>query len=196
MSGHPCPSLRSAAASGGFPSRSSNTSIVVHSCLLGLRADRIAPYKVIRQAGAARGVRGALCERDARLDTSRPRRALCHQNRDALARVRAQQGRSTFMAKPRVRYRNRGETLPIYGQRQALVSGGTQVVSRLVTMASTDADCPPRLVGTYLPLPRLREGLPDEGDAASGARRPGMCFCDPCPELPLLGPRHVTYSDV
>jgi hypothetical protein len=58
---------RSAAASGSLPRRTSNTVILVRSCLLGQRADRIAPYKVIRQAGAARNVRGALCERDARL---------------------------------------------------------------------------------------------------------------------------------
>jgi len=68
--------VTSIAATGLPPLPHKRAVIVARRCSFGHGADRMARYKNIRQRTAARTMRGASCERDARLDTLRA--PACH----------------------------------------------------------------------------------------------------------------------
>ena len=167
MSGIPYrPALRSAAVSGGLPSRTSNRVTISDPWLFGQRADRIAPYKVIRQAGAARSVRGALCEQMRDFDTLRAPTwlwltgcAMPHPCPLGLSAVRLFENSAS-------RNRNRGDAPPNHWRRRQLAHGrdSGRLAARRRQSNGRRLSAPTR--GTSVPCPAPR-GAADEGDAAS-----------------------------
>jgi hypothetical protein len=101
------------------------------------RADRMARYKVIRHRGAARSVRGDHSERDARLrhvEGSDVPYAMYDRTRSAASQpARAVRGRPRL--KQRVEKSPRGTSRRAIGGAWCVLTGGTQVVSRLTAHA-------------------------------------------------------------
>lgn len=166
MSGIPSQSsLRSAAASGNLPSRTSNTEIVIRPCLFGQRADRIAPYKVIRQAGPHAVCAAPYVSRRATRHVEGPN--VPHAIGKGGARpLPGPPGPSMlFIAKQRVEESHRGDASPIHRQRQCLAHerDSGRLAARRIRVNGRRLSAP--TPGTSVPCPALK-GAAYVGDAA------------------------------